>query len=197
MPPPAAVPPMLGDASAAAPTPAAALVVFKWCRSCWPVQSRIDKRTEPCRAKGCAVEEDPVVTVVWPPDRLQGVSPMLVEVRAPPVSTFAIPKPTSSLHPHTHYLSFVAHATLPPACCAFLPRRIPYRAPYLSFFLFFFPLFFLSSLLWHASRPTSTSTTPSICRAATERIASMVQYAHGHIQTHRKPRLPFGISRSP
>ena len=61
------------------------MVIFKWCRSCWPVQSRINKRTESCLSKGCLVDDDPVVTVIWPPETVQGVPPMLVEVRAPPV----------------------------------------------------------------------------------------------------------------
>lgn len=61
------------------------MVIFKWCRSCWPVQSRINKRTESCLSKGCLVDDDPVVTVIWPPETVQGVPPMLVEVRTPPV----------------------------------------------------------------------------------------------------------------
>ena len=59
-----------------------------WCRACWPqVQSPADDPIESCVAKGCNPLEDPVVTVIWPPDSVPGLQPVLVEVRPAPASS--------------------------------------------------------------------------------------------------------------
>ena len=58
------------DEAAAATT--TKLTILKWCRRCWPIKSSIDAPTEACQTTCPNVQEDPIITVVWPPDTLPG-----------------------------------------------------------------------------------------------------------------------------